>query len=453
MNDKARLFSQSTIIFAVRVFGAAIIVVAQAGIARFWGGALLGQYLLIIAVVNLVAMFMPLGFHTIGTYFAAEYRAKGQRNLLWRFLFRAYLHVVLAALAIWVFGGALTGLISVGLFGDFQVNPPAIAQYWLQASILAAASAVIFINGALLVGLKRPFAGFFADGLFRPMLVIGAFVLATLSAGGEEQLGAMLWIFALSYCLVALIHFGFVLAAMKAVPDISNADDLISHESEEAGRWWHFAMPWVLIAVASGFFFDIDLILLSGMMDKETLAIFGVSTRIFSLMAFGISAVYALALPDIFAEAANHERAKFHEKLGEANLVATALSLVMLIGILIVGPLILMLFGPAFAAGAIPLAILSLILMVRSALGPADLVLSIHEKPWASLPAIVLGLGTLVAANMVLVDLLGLLGAALAALSAFSVWSCVLWLTARRMVKIDVSIFPAIARLRQARAV
>ncbi|VAW20086.1 hypothetical protein MNBD_ALPHA12-1922 [hydrothermal vent metagenome] len=445
MSIKSRLFSQSTIIFAVRVFGAAIIVLAQAGIARLWGGAVLGQYLLVIAVVNLVAMFMPLGFHTIGSYFAAEYRAKGRRSLLWRFLLRAYSHVALATI-----GVLALALVLVFFHGN---GLPDIARYWMQAAILAAATAIIFVNGALLVGLKRPFAGFFADGLFRPMLVIAAFVLAAAGGAGEARLGVMLWIFALCYCLVALGHFFFVLAAMKTVPDIYEdlvADDLMPGKSEVA-RWWRFAMPWVLIAVASGFFFDIDLLLLSGLMERETLAVFGVSARIFSLMAFGISAVYALVLPDIFEQAANGKMAEFHRQLGEANLVATGLSLIMFVGILIGGPLILMLFGPAFAVGAIPLAVLSLVLVVRSVLGPGDLVLSINEKPWASLPAIVLGLGALIVANVVLVPALSLLGAALAALIAFAVWSGVLWLTARQIAQIDVSIFPAIARWRRER--
>ena len=37
---------------------------------------------------------------------------------------------------------------------------------------MAIATAMVLVNSALLVGLKRPFAGFFADTIFRPMLVI-----------------------------------------------------------------------------------------------------------------------------------------------------------------------------------------------------------------------------------------------------------------------------------------
>jgi len=452
MELKARLFSHSFVIFGARVAGAGIIVVAQAGIARLWGGAVLGEYLLIIAVVNLVAMFMPLGFNTVGTYFAAEYRARGRRDMLWRFLFRAYLHVVLAGLGVWVVALSLTGVFGVGFSDYSQSYLLGIARYWMPASILAAATAIVFVNGAVLVGLKHPFAGFLADGLFRPMLVIGALGVAALAADQGRQLETLLWILALGYFVVALAHLGFVFRAMKTVPDSGQTGDAPTGAGEVA-RWWRFAMPWVLIGVATSFFFDIDLILLSGLMDKETLAVFGVSTRIFSLLAFGVTAVYALALPDMFEAAADKKTGEFVRRIGDTNLVATGLSLVMFGAILIGGPLILTLFGPAFASGAIPLAILSLVLVVRSVLGPADLVLSIHERPWAALPAVVCGMAILVVANIILVPWMGLLGAALGALGAFIGWSVVLWATARRIAKIDVSIFPVIARWRRASAV
>ena len=130
----------------------------------------------------------------------------------------------------------------------------------------------------------------------------------------------------------------------------------------------------------------------------------------------------------------------FHRKVGEANLAASAVSLV-LFGLVIVGaPFALLLFGPEFTAGALPLAILCLGLVVRSVMGPASMVLSIHDRPWASLPAVLLGMGTLFVGNLVWVPAFHLVGAALAAIVAISVWSVALWLIALRTARIDVSI-------------
>ena len=68
--------------------------------------------------------------------------------------------------------------------------------------------------------------------------------------------------------------------------------------------------------------------------------------------------------------------------------------------------------------------------------------LSIHDHPYATLPAIGLGMAVLVGANLLLVPAYGLMGASLAALIAQSVWSAAMWLTARRLAGVDVSIVP-----------
>jgi O-antigen/teichoic acid export membrane protein len=115
-------------------------------------------------------------------------------------------------------------------------------------------------------------------------------------------------------------------------------------------------------------------------------------------------------------------------------------ALCMLVLAILGAPLALTLFGEDFAAGAVPLSILCLSLVVRAATGPASVVLSIHDRPWASLPAIGLGLVSLYGANLIFVPLWGLVGAASAALLAISLWSAALWLTALRMARVDVSI-------------
>src|SRR5690606_19493826 len=146
----------------------------------------------------------------------------------------------------------------------------------------------------------------------------------------------------------------------------------------EAPRWWRFAAPWVLITLATDFFFDIDLLLLANLLDREELAIFGVCTRIFALVSFGVSAVYAVILPDMFESEANADRAAFHRKVGEANLAASLVSVALFVLVTLAAPFALLLFGPEFTAGALPLSILCLALVVRSAMGPASMVLSIH---------------------------------------------------------------------------
>ena len=86
MSLRQRLLSQSAIVFAARLGGAGLVFIFQAIMARYWGSAALGQYLIAIATANLLAITMPLGFQTIGTYFAADYAARGAGSSLRRFL-------------------------------------------------------------------------------------------------------------------------------------------------------------------------------------------------------------------------------------------------------------------------------------------------------------------------------------------------------------------------------
>jgi len=432
MGLRRKLASHSVLIFGMRLFGAGLVFLAQAAIARFWGPTLLGEYLLIIATVNLVSVVMPLGFQTVGTYFAAEYRARGEGRQLWSFLARAYGHVLLI-LALLVFGGRHV----LPFFGE----PGEVLQaHWLPACLLALGTALVYVNGAVLVGMRRPFAGFFADTMFRPMAVIAAFAISLPVADPQAAFAEMLWIVSLAYVAVALVHFGFVVTTAREVP-LEPAP-----RPAEARRWWRFAMPWVLVSLATDFFFDIDLLLLSGHLSREELAIFGVCTRMFSLVSFGVAAVYAVTLPDMFESEAKSDRQGFHRKIGDANLVAAMLSVGLFVGMGLAGPLALLLFGPDFLAGAGPLAVLCLSLVVRSVFGPASLVLSIHDRPYASLPSVALGMVTLALANLALVPACGLMGAAIAALLAISVWNFALWLTALRTAGIDVSIWPRLRR-------
>jgi O-antigen/teichoic acid export membrane protein len=426
-----RLLSQSTVIFGARIFGAGLTFLVQVAIARFISPQALGDYILVMAAVNIIAVVMPLGFETIGTYFAAEYRARGEGRLLRGFMLRAYGHTAATGLLLVVAGYPLAQF-----FGE---PGRALAAHWLPAAILTIATAMVLVSGAMLVGLKRPFAGFFAETLFRPMLALAGFAVA-LNTGSGAAVTTILWVLSVGYAAVALLQFGLLLVTTTRIP---------LEEAPRAGewrRWWRFAVPWMALAVAGDFFFDIDLLLLSGHMSRTDLAVFGVCTRVFSLVAFGVGAVYAVTMPDMFESEALRDRAGFHRKIGEANLVASGLSVVLLVLVLVASPLAFMLFGSTFQAGVVPLAILCVGLVIRSVFGPASVVLSVHNRPYSSLPAVAAAMATLVAANLALVPHLGLLGAALAALVAMTVWSAAMWFTALRISGVDVSIRARLSR-------
>jgi O-antigen/teichoic acid export membrane protein len=214
----------------------------------------------------------------------------------------------------------------------------------------------------------------------------------------------------------------------------------------ETRRWWRFALPWVVIALATDFFFDLDLLVLSKLLPIDQLAVFGICTRIFSLVSFGVVIIYAVTMPDMFEANARGDQAHFHRRIADANLIATGFAALISFAVMFADPL-LRLFGPSFVAGAVPLAILCLGLTARSIAGPTALVLSIHDRPTASLPPVAFGFAVLLLGNVLLVPRCGITGAAIAAALAMALGSAAQWLVTRHHTEMDVSIWP---RLRTA---
>lgn len=426
MSIATRLASKSVLMFGLRVFGAGFIFLVQAAIARVWGAEVLGDYMLVIAAANLLAVTMPLGFQTVATYFTAEYCSRGEGRQLRRFLTRAYGHVAVIGTLVVLFGWPVCYL--MGEAGQHLL------PLWTPAALIAVATAFMFVNSTVLVGLRHAFVGYIADMVFRPVLVLAAFaIVAAFSTG--PQLSAMLWTLAGFMGALVTLHFGFVVYFARRIP----FEDTV--RAKEDRRWWRFAAPWVLITLASDFFFDINLILLADLLGRTDLAIFGVSTRIFALVSFGVVAVYSLTLPDLFEAEANADKAALGKRVGEANLVATLLAIALFAGVSLFGPFVLSLFGDEFVRGATPMSILCLALVVRALFGPTSLVLSMHNRPYASLPSVGLGIVALVLGNHLLVPTHGLMGAAGSAFIAITLWSASLWMTALWQAKVDVSIF------------
>ncbi len=314
-------------------------------------------------------------------------------------------------------------------------------------SVMAAACALVFVSGAILAALRRPVVAFLGDGLLRPVIIAAACVSALWLVPPSLALGTMLWTMALAYAAVATIYVALASAAACKVETGEGSTQV------EFRRWWRFALPWTIIALATDYVFELQIMLLSGLMGYADLAVFGAAVRIFTLAAFAVSVIYTVTLPDVFKAEAMNDRQGFSAEVFRTNLMATALALCAVAAAVVLSPLVLRIFGPEFEAGQGPLAVLCLALVLRSAFGPSALILSIHDRPYAALPAVALGLAAMGAGSLLLVPAFGLYGAAWAATGAIGLWSFAMWWTALRLTGVDVSILaPLFSERRRARA-
>jgi O-antigen/teichoic acid export membrane protein len=417
-------------LFAARIAGALLTTVTQIAISRLCGAAVLGDYFLLIAALNILTMVMPLGFQSVGNYFAAEYAAGGEPGRIHAFAAKAYRHIAFVAVP-------MTALaISLAVFG--AVRWPAVASLALPAVIMASAMAVAFVNSSLLIGLKRPVAGLLADAVLRPMAMIAGFLIAPWIAG--NMLAGLMWVAAACYIGVVAVQTAMLKRQLRQLGGAGSTQP-------ETARWWRYALPSATMALIVDFFFDIDMLLLGPLIPREELAVFGAAVRVFALLAFAVSAVQTVLMPDIVSAGANGDRTALRDRIGRANAISLAVASALTAIAIFSGPGFALLFGPSFAAAATPFTVLCLGLIVRCAAGPLTLILSIHERPAAGLPAGCLALAILAASNLVMVPAFGANGAALAALCATVLGTAALWLTAWRHTHVDVSILPSVRQM------
>ena len=430
MSLARRLFAKSGLIFVSRLLGAGLMFAVQAMIARRLGSESLGHYVVAIATMNILAMVLPLGFQTIAAYFAAAYAARGEGLRLRRFFVQTVIQIVLVGAVALVLGPPALRLVA-------GPEAPALAV-WGAIAPSATALALAGLAGAVLTALKRPLTGYLGDTLLRPLIAVSALALVLgqgLSAAAA--IPRMLAVQAMGFAAMAAAYLFFSARVVWAEAP-GSADT-----AGEQRQWWFFALPWVLVGLATDFFFDLDLILLSGRLSLQDLAVFGIATRLFALAAFAVAAVYAVVLPDMFEAEAQGQKQEFLARVRSANRVAAVLSGLALIAVPVLAPFILRFLGPVFVQAVVPLTILTVILLVRAVFGPAALVLSLERRPHLPLVAVAAGFAVLLVGNALLVPPFGIVGASLSALLATTSWSAVLWLLARRVTGLDVSIWSA----------
>jgi O-antigen/teichoic acid export membrane protein len=430
-----KIAMQSGVLFAARIAGAAVAFASQVLIARLWGADLLGGYLYVIAAVNLIGTLMPAGFQTVASYFAAEYSTAGNGQLLSRFIAAAYRNIASIAMVA-IAGGAASSL--------FLATSSLFQEVWLPAVLLAVVGAISYVNGGALVGLRAPFIGYSVDTLAKP-LVAAVAILAAALVSQPPKIATVLWIFLLLFAVCCFVHAAALRHKVLALPAGHIA-------TQDRARWWRFALPWAITALATDLFLDVNMMILGTLLPKTDLAVFGVCARVLMLVHFAINAASALALPDIFSKGVQQGSDQFSRSVMNGNVVGAAFAGIVAIGALASGPLFSFVFGGDFAHASIPFAIMCAGLALRQVMGPAALMLSFHDLPFAIVPPACVGLAVLLIANLALVPSSGLIGTAIAVFVAIAAWSFALWLSARFYLQQDVSIVSHLQEMRSATA-
>jgi O-antigen/teichoic acid export membrane protein len=417
--------------FLIRVMGAGILFVSQVVLARWMGRFEFGIYVYAWAWVGFLGMLSALGVGSSAQRFIPEYRTRGDLDRLRGFLVGSRLLCLGNGVAV----GAL-------VLGTVLLLGHRISAYYFLPFVLVSLTLPAFTLSMLQDPVARCFnwieLALLPLFIAHPLIVIavtGGFFLT----GGEVSADTTLATASAAFWVVIVVQM-IVLGRRlsREVPPGPRRYAFID--------WLGTALP---LALVDSFFIlltYVDTLVLQAFVGPGDVAVYYAATKTLALVNFIYFAVSA-ASAHRFSE---YHVAGEHDKLA-AFLAQTIRwtfwpSLALAGLMLLLGRPILMLFGPGFADGYHLIVIMSVGLVARAAVGPAERLLNMigQQKICAAI------YGTAFAVNLslclLLIPHLGLTGAAIATASAVLTESTLLFIVAKRRLGLHVFIWGAPSR-------
>lgn len=422
-----RFMSLSGTVFVARLAGAALGFATQVFLARLLSADGLGRFYLATSIAAVFGIAAASGYPNVAARFVVRYSERARPEFLSAFLRRGRRDTLV-----------LSGLATACVAGLALLYPHANAETrWAigWGALAVPAVAMIWVNGAYAVAIRRYTVSWFPDLLCRPALFVLA-LLSLLALGVELSVVRLVLMWSLVAVAVAL-HQGVWLA--RYLPD--------GHRPIGGTRgtklWRAASRPLLVVSLFTALFADLDLTILGYLLPAAQLAIVGVCLKLSFLVGFSIQLVQHLAAPDIAQGRLRGHGAD--EAVARANYISVAATLLATLGAIVCGDRVLAVFGTEFAAGQPTLVALLGAQLVRAAFGPSVQLLTVLGGERQSAAVFGLSIAVLGLANVVLVPALGMIGAALTVLLTTLFWTVALAFVLFRHSGARADIFASLA--------
>ena len=424
-DERGEAGRMSVIAFAIRIVSAVIAFVSQVFLARWMGSFEYGIFVLVWTTMVIAGNVSCLGFHTSVIRFIPEYREKDMLPELRGILVVSRLFVLVASSAI-----AALGVLIVVLLA------PSIESYYVVPFVLGFVCLPMIALSDMLQGISRAnsWAVFALSPtyLVRPVLIL-ALMGAALAAGYlPDARTALVVAIAATYLTTIWQLVGVTGRLRRKLPSGPRAVHF---------RAW-FAVSLPIFLVESFFFLltNADVLMVGFFMQPDDVAIYFATVKTLALVHFVYFAVKA-GVAQRYAAYTHGEPEKLAAFARETVSWTFWPSLVMAVVVLALGQPMLWLFGPAFVAGYPLLFLLVVGVVARSAVGPAESLLTMtgNQNVCAFVYALTLALN--IALSVVLIPILGLWGAAIATTASMAFEAAALSFTVWRRLGIVMAIF------------
>jgi O-antigen/teichoic acid export membrane protein len=424
-DERGEASRMSVIAFAIRIVSAAIAFISQVFLARWMGSFEYGIFVLVWVTMVIAGNVSCLGFHTSVIRFIPEYREKGMLAELRGILVASRLFVLVASSAI-----AALGALSVILLA------PHIESYYVVPFVLGFVCLPMIALSDLLQGLSRANAwAVFALSptyLVRPILILVLMAAALLAGYLPNARTALIVAIAATYLTTIWQLVGVTGRIDRKLP--------VGPRTVHFREWFAVSLP---IFLVESFFFlltNADVLMVGFFMEPDDVAVYFATVKTLALVHFVYFAVKAGAAQR-YAAYTHGDPDKLAAFARDTVSWTFWPSLAMAIVVLALGKLMLTLFGPEFVAGYPLLFLLVVGVVARSAVGPAESLLTMtgNENICAIVYAMTLALNIVL--SVLLIPVFGLWGAAIATTASMVFEAAALSFTVWKRLGIVMAIF------------
>ncbi|MCX7305207.1 MAG: oligosaccharide flippase family protein [Hyphomicrobiales bacterium] len=424
-DERGEASRMSLIAFVIRIASAGIAFVSQVFLARWMGSFEYGIFVLVWVTMVIAGNVSCLGFHTSVIRFIPEYREKGMLDELRGILVVSRLFVLVASTLI-----AALGALGVVVFAQhFEI-------YYIVPFVLGFVCLPMIALSDLLQGISRAntWAVFSLSPtyLVRPVLIL-VLMGATLVAGYAPNAVTALTVAIAATYLTTLWQLVGVTGRMERKL-------AVGPRKSDLRLWFAVSLP---IFLVESFFFlltNADVLMVGFYMRPDDVAVYFATVKTLALVHFVYFAVKA-GVAQRYASYTHGQPEKLAAFARETVAWTFWPSLAMAVVVLLLGEVMLTLFGPDFVAGYPLLFLLCIGVVARSAVGPCESLLTMtgNQNVCAFVYALTLALN--IALSVVLIPLFGLWGAAIATAASMLFEAAALSFTVWRRLGIVMAIF------------
>ena len=416
--------------FLVGACGTLISFVAQIILARSIHADQYGEYAYVLSIMNMAVLIGKLEFDPCSVRFVGAYHGTNNWSMLRGFLRRSHQIVFVASLTVSAIGGLIIWI-------KWHSLSTSLARAALAGLLLQPIMALLSLQLGCLQGLKRIVLAQSPSVVVRPLL-FAIFIFAIVRIGGigiGAPRAVLLQVVAAAIAL-ALSAIFLQRAKPKALSTI--------HPAFETRLWVRTSLGLMMIASANVVLgTQMDVFVVGTFLRPREAGIYGAASQLASLISFSVTAIIFIAVPMIAEMHAKHERNGLQRLVSLATRWALLVSAPAAALLLVLGPFILRWYGPEFARGYAPLAVLSvgaLLTVPIGALAGFLLTMTGHERQAG---VIVCGTALLnLLLTIVLTPAIGIAGTALATVTAGLIRAGVFAVYIRRYLAVSVAPFP-----------